>query len=131
MTVTLTATDIHKSFPRHGGTVRVLRGCALELGQSEAVAITGASGAGKSTLLNILGGLDHPTAGEGSFGGTPLDFGDQRDLTRWRAEVVGFVFQFHFLLPQRPPARRALRRRAAARRGGAGLHEPAPPRPGG
>lgn len=99
MTALLSASDIHKSFPRHGSTVRVLSGCGLDLGAGEAVAITGSSGAGKSTLLNILGGLDHPTSGQVAFGGEPLDFRRPRALTRWRADIVGFVFQFHFLLP--------------------------------
>ncbi len=99
MTTLLTALNLAKSFPRHGGLVDVLRGCGLTLEEGEAVAITGPSGSGKSTLLNILGGLDTPSEGRVSFRGEELDFRSHAALSRWRTEVVGFVFQFHFLLP--------------------------------
>ncbi len=99
MTTLLTARNLAKSFPRHGGLVEVLRGCDLQVEKGEAVAVTGASGSGKSTLLNILGGLDAPSEGEVVCQGEPLDFASHASLTRWRTVVVGFVFQFHFLLP--------------------------------
>ncbi len=99
MTTLLTALNLAKSFPRHGGLVEVLRGCELTLDEGEAVAITGLSGSGKSTLLNILGGLDMPSEGRVAFRGEELDFRSHAALSRWRTEVVGFVFQFHFLLP--------------------------------
>jgi predicted ABC-type transport system involved in lysophospholipase L1 biosynthesis ATPase subunit len=63
------------------------------------VSITGPSGSGKSTLLNILGGLDLPTSGEILHRGQPLAFNDHAVLAEWRSSGVGFVFQFHFLLP--------------------------------
>ena len=88
-----------KIFPRGGGQVEVLRDCHFALGEGQSVAITGPSGSGKSTLLNLLGGLDAPTSGQVLLRGTPLDFGDHAALTRWRSLGVGFVFQFHFLLP--------------------------------
>ncbi len=99
MTSLLTAKHITKSFPRHDGLITVLDGCGLELEKQEAIAVTGPSGSGKSTLLNILGGLDEPTAGSVFFEGHELDFSDHGALARWRSEIVGFVFQFHFLLP--------------------------------
>ncbi|MBU2502999.1 MAG: ABC transporter ATP-binding protein [bacterium] len=95
----LGAQGVAKIFPRSDGDLTVLAACDLLVGPQEAVAITGASGSGKSTLLNILGGLDAPTSGSVTHEGWPLDFADHAALTRWRSEVVGFVFQFHFLLP--------------------------------
>ena len=74
-------------------------GCDFQLHEARAVSITGASGSGKSTLLNILGGLDWPTAGEVLYRGEALDYQNEPRLIRWRARGVGFVFQFHFLLP--------------------------------
>ncbi len=90
---------LDKSYPRGEDTVEVLRGCGLELAVGASVAVMGASGSGKSTLLNLLGGLDRPDGGEIRSGGRVLDFGDRRALTDWRAGSIGFVFQFHFLLP--------------------------------
>ncbi len=95
----LTALKLGKSYPRHGGLINVLQDCSFDLREQEAVAITGPSGSGKSTLLNILGGLDTPTEGTVGFQGHALDFFDHVALARWRSAVVGFVFQFHFLLP--------------------------------
>jgi lipoprotein-releasing system ATP-binding protein len=95
----LEARRIGKVFPRAGGTVEVLRDCDFHLDQGEAVAVIGPSGSGKSTFLNILGGLDAPSAGEVLAQGAPLDYSDLGALTAWRRRRVGFVFQFHFLLP--------------------------------
>ncbi len=78
----------------------VLRGVSLEVAQGEMIAIVGASGAGKSTLLHILGTLDRPTSGEVQFEGKDLfSLGDDQ-LARLRNDRVGFVFQFHHLLPE-------------------------------
>ncbi len=99
MPTLLEAQKLNKSFPRAGGAVQVLRNCDFSLARGEAVAVTGRSGSGKSTLLNILGGLDTPTSGKVLHGGQPLNFRDNRSLTQWRSRGVGFVFQFHFLLP--------------------------------
>ena len=95
----LAAQSLDKAFPRGEGQVEVLRNCHFSLTEGQTVAITGPSGSGKSTLLNILGGLDAPTSGEVLIRGDRLDFSDHAALTRWRSLGVGFIFQFHFLLP--------------------------------
>jgi putative ABC transport system ATP-binding protein len=79
--------------------VHALQGVDLDLFEREFVVILGPSGSGKSTLLNILGGLDAPTAGEVHFRDHDLVAADDRALTRYRREHVGFVFQFYNLIP--------------------------------
>jgi putative ABC transport system ATP-binding protein len=79
--------------------VHALRGVDLELFAGEFVVLLGASGSGKSTLLNILGGLDAPTSGSVECRGHPLTGADDDELTRFRREHVGFVFQFYNLIP--------------------------------
>ena len=79
--------------------VHALRGVDLDLFEGELVVLLGPSGSGKSTLLNILGGLDAPTAGNVRFRDHILTGADQRELTRFRREHVGFVFQFYNLIP--------------------------------
>ena len=81
------------------GTVRVLESLNLDIGRGEFIVLLGASGSGKSTLLNILGGLDRPSHGQASFMGHRLDDASDDDLTRYRREHVGFVFQFYNLIP--------------------------------
>jgi putative ABC transport system ATP-binding protein len=79
--------------------VQALRGIDLDLFEGELVVLLGPSGSGKSTLLNILGGLDTPTAGNVRFRDHELTGADERELTRFRREHVGFVFQFYNLIP--------------------------------
>ena len=79
--------------------VHALRSVDLDLYEGEFVVILGPSGSGKSTLLNILGGLDVPTSGEVTFRDHNLVKADERELTRFRREHVGFVFQFYNLIP--------------------------------
>jgi putative ABC transport system ATP-binding protein len=79
--------------------VRALAGVDLDLVQSELLVLLGPSGSGKSTLLNILGGLDVPTSGEVVYRDHVLSAADERELTRYRREHVGFVFQFYNLIP--------------------------------
>ena len=79
--------------------VPALRGVDLDLFAGEFVVILGPSGSGKSTLLNILGGLDAPTAGTVTFRDHVLTEASERELTRYRREHVGFVFQFYNLIP--------------------------------
>jgi putative ABC transport system ATP-binding protein len=79
--------------------VQALRDVDLEIGRGEFVVLLGASGSGKSTLLNILGGLDVPTRGEVRFGDHVLTGASEAELTAYRREHVGFVFQFYNLIP--------------------------------
>src|SRR3970040_101738 len=79
--------------------VPALRGVDLELHRGQFVVLLGPSGSGKSTLLNILGGLDVPSAGEVWYCDHRLDGADEDQLTQFRREHVGFVFQFYNLLP--------------------------------
>ncbi len=76
-----------------------LRGVDLEIGSGELIVLLGPSGSGKSTLLNILGGLDTPTSGDVRFLDHALTGADEAELTRYRREHVGFVFQFYNLIP--------------------------------
>lgn len=81
------------------GEVRALDGVSLELESGAFATITGPSGCGKSTLLNLLGGLDHPTSGEICVAGVPLHTAGEAELTRYRRNTLGIVFQFFNLLP--------------------------------
>ncbi|MFQ5416996.1 MAG: ABC transporter ATP-binding protein [Myxococcota bacterium] len=91
---------LRKSFETGDGVIEVLRGIDLDIEAGERLAIAGASGVGKSTLLHILGALDHPTAGRGEFRGEDLFAEDARELARFRGRSLGFIFQFHHLLPE-------------------------------
>jgi lipoprotein-releasing system ATP-binding protein len=91
--------DAHKTFTRTGNTVRVLDGANVSIAQGDMISIVGASGAGKSTLLHILGTLDTPDAGEVRYGGLNLGTLTEGDLAEFRSKELGFVFQFHHLLP--------------------------------
>ncbi len=90
---------VTKVYPMGEVEVHALRGVDLELFAGEFTVLLGASGSGKSTLLNILGGLDLPTHGQVSYRGTDLTKASERQLTRYRREAVGFVFQFYNLIP--------------------------------
>lgn len=95
----LSVKDLHKSFFEGTSEIHVLRGINLDLGEGERLAIVGESGVGKSTLLHILGTLDHPTSGKIFYSGKELPLGDETALSRFRNREIGFVFQFHYLLP--------------------------------
>ncbi len=90
--------DVHKVYTRGGERLDVLKGLDLEVRQGEFLALMGPSGSGKSTLLNLVGGLDKPTSGQVLVGDRDLTRAPARELTRWRARHVGFVFQFYNLL---------------------------------
>lgn len=96
----LVASGIRKSYRTPDGPLEILQGADLEVRRGTILAIVGASGAGKSTLLNILGTLDHPDSGTVEIAGLRVDHLKERDLARVRATKLGFVFQFHHLLPE-------------------------------
>jgi lipoprotein-releasing system ATP-binding protein len=89
-----------KSFETGDGTIEVLRGLDFEIHPGECLAIVGSSGVGKSTLLHILGALDHPTSGSVEFRGEDLFANSSDELARFRSDCLGFIFQFHHLLPE-------------------------------
>ena len=93
------ATGITKRYPMGEVTVDALRGVDFQLYEGEFVVLLGPSGSGKSTLLNILGGLDVPTSGEVTYRDHLLTRATEAELTRYRREHVGFVFQFYNLIP--------------------------------
>jgi len=96
----LDVVDLRKSFEApNGDRIEVLRGATFNARHGEVIAITGASGSGKSTLLHLLGGLDNTDHGTISFDGLELTNLDPRKLAALRRQQIGFVFQFHYLLP--------------------------------
>jgi lipoprotein-releasing system ATP-binding protein len=96
----ITVTDLYKSFPMAGQTLTVLKGVNLQIQRGELIAIVGASGAGKSTLLHIIGTLDRPTSGTVRFDGQDMFQLSQGEQADFRNRRIGFVFQFHHLLPE-------------------------------
>jgi lipoprotein-releasing system ATP-binding protein len=139
----LDVSGLVKSYAAPGGALSVIRGADLSIARGEMVAITGASGVGKSTLLHVLGGLDRFDAGTITIDGAALDRMSDDERVRFRNAHVGFVFQFHHLLPEftavenvemplfiagRPAAER--RERAAMLLDRVGLAERAEHRPG-
>ncbi len=92
--------QLYKSFATPGGIIEVLRGIDLKIKRNERVAVVGTSGAGKTTLMHILGGLDVPTSGEVRVEGEKLFGLRGHSLDAFRNRTVGFVFQFHQLLPE-------------------------------
>ena len=93
------ATGLTKVYRMGDVEVHALRGIDIELFRGEFVVLLGPSGSGKSTLLNILGGLDHPTAGQVFYEDNELTTYSDNALTRYRRDYVGFVFQFYNLIP--------------------------------
>jgi lipoprotein-releasing system ATP-binding protein len=137
------ASNVKKSFRHMGRTLEVLRGVDLEIGDGEMVAIVGPSGAGKSTLLHCIGTLDIPTSGSIQLAGEEVTKLPSARLADLRNKTIGFVFQFHHLLPEfnaienvlmpglvQGNARRDLEPRARALLEEVGLRERALHRPG-
>jgi lipoprotein-releasing system ATP-binding protein len=94
----LEAREVEKEYRVGPELVKVLRGVSLSVNPAESVALIGASGVGKSTLLHLLGGLDHPTAGQVLFAGEDLYARSESALARLRRTEVAFIFQFYNLL---------------------------------
>jgi len=100
----LQAVDLHKRFVEGRGAdaldVTVLRGVSLDVQRGDTLAVVGASGSGKSTLLHLLGGLDAPSAGSVALMGRDFAAMNATDQGLWRNRHLGFVYQFHHLLPE-------------------------------
>jgi lipoprotein-releasing system ATP-binding protein len=96
----IVASDVVKGYRTAAGYVSVLRGLDLAVPEGEMLAITGASGVGKSTLLHVLGTLDRPEGGKVWVGGDEVFGLEERRLREFRNRTLGFVFQFHHLLPE-------------------------------
>jgi lipoprotein-releasing system ATP-binding protein len=96
----ISCSGLVKSFDHYGSHIHVLRGVNFSLAEEQSIAIVGASGSGKSTLLHLLAGLEHPTAGHICINGTDLDSLDERGRSGLRNRTLGFIYQFHHLLPE-------------------------------
>ena len=99
-TEVLVATDVTRQFRQGPVTLEVLRGLNFAVGAGERVAVVGASGSGKTTLLQIIGGLDRPTAGRVSIAGQDIHALAEHERGALRNRTLGFVYQFHHLLPE-------------------------------
>ena len=89
-----------KVFETAGGRVEALKGIDLNISHGETLAVVGVSGSGKSTLLHILGTLEHPTQGEVCYDSNNIFSQNDREIAAFRNSEIGFVFQFHYLLPE-------------------------------
>ncbi len=92
--------NLRKEFPKRGGPVQVLKGISFSLNRGEMLGVVGVSGAGKTTLLQILGTLDRATSGSVFYDGQDVTLMTESELSGFRNRKVGFVFQFHHLLPE-------------------------------
>src|SRR5258708_2196803 len=99
MSAIVTVSKLSKSYIRSKQEVVVLRDLDLSIEAGDFAALMGPSGSGKTTLLNLIGGLDQPTAGSITVAGQQLEKLKSKALAKWRAEKIGFVFQFYNLLP--------------------------------
>jgi putative ABC transport system ATP-binding protein len=91
--------DVCKNFARGGESIEVLKHLNLDVPEGEYLGIMGPSGSGKTTLLNLIAGLDRPTSGEVTIGGSLVSQMNEAQLAHWRTRHIGFIFQFYHLLP--------------------------------
>jgi putative ABC transport system ATP-binding protein len=91
--------DVHKEYVSGRRTIQALRGINLSIGRGEWVTLLGPSGCGKSTLLNILSGIDRPSSGTVTINGTEISSRTEEQLSQWRGQNVGIIFQFFQLMP--------------------------------
>ena len=91
---------VNKTYMTGGAATEVLKNVSINIVAGDAIAITGPSGAGKSTLLHILGTLDHPSSGRILYKGDDLFLKKKKNLAQFRNRKLGFVFQFHYLMPE-------------------------------
>jgi lipoprotein-releasing system ATP-binding protein len=96
----LEVNDLFKSYGSGDQRVEVLKGISMQIEYGETIALLGASGAGKSTLMHIIGVLDRPTSGGVSYAGADIFAKSEKELATFRNGSIGFVFQFHHLLPE-------------------------------
>ncbi|RZA21901.1 MAG: ABC transporter ATP-binding protein [Lysobacteraceae bacterium] len=99
MTTLVSIRNLHKNYQRGPEKVDVLHGIDIDIAQGDFVALMGPSGSGKTTLLNLIGGLDSPTSGQIEVAGQRIDAMKSGQLSTWRSNHVGFVFQFYNLMP--------------------------------
>lgn len=100
MGILIETQNIKKSFKTEAGEIHVLKGINLKVNEGEMVSIVGASGVGKSTLLHIIGALDNPTCGKVLYNNRDIFLLNSNSLASFRNTEIGFVFQFHHLLPE-------------------------------
>jgi lipoprotein-releasing system ATP-binding protein len=100
MRALIETSQLRKSFTTKAGELQVLKGIDLSIKEGEMVSIVGASGVGKSTLLHILGTLDRPTSGKVLYNGSDIFSLNEESIASFRNVTLGFVFQFHHLLPE-------------------------------
>jgi lipoprotein-releasing system ATP-binding protein len=98
--VSIRARNLHKVFESNNKTVEVLKGIDLDIKKGDMLSIVGASGVGKSTLLHILGAIERPTSGNVFYDTEDLFLMDDKKLAEFRNKTIGFIFQFHHLLPE-------------------------------
>ena len=101
----IAARDVHRTFDLGEVRVEALKGLDVEVGRGEFLMILGPSGSGKMTLLNILGGIDSSVSGIVTVDGTDIGGYGERELSRYRREKVGWIFQFFNLIPSLSPWR--------------------------
>ena len=99
MSTLVSIRNLHKTYQRGPEKVDVLHGVDIDIAEGDFVALMGPSGSGKTTLLNLIGGLDSPTSGQIEVAGQRIDAMKSGQLSHWRSNHVGFVFQFYNLMP--------------------------------